>query len=40
MTWYRNKEKTKFVNVDIQNLNNTINEISLLINEFLKADNE
>ena len=40
MTWYRNKENTKFVNVDIENLQNTINEISLLIIDFLKTDNE
>ena len=40
MTWYRNKENTVFVNVNINDLNSTITDVFLLINQFLKTDNE
>ncbi len=36
MTWYRNRENVKFITIDINNLDNTKNEIIELINEFFK----
>ena len=35
ITWFKHKEYTKFISVDYDNFNNTINETKLLINEFL-----
>ena len=36
MTWYRNKENTIFVNVDTDNLTNTIDEVYNIILDFIK----
>lgn len=36
MTWYRNQENTKVVNVNVNNLEETINEVLNLINEHLQ----
>lgn len=36
MTWYRNKENTVFVNVDTDNLTNTIDEVYNIILDFIK----
>lgn len=38
MTWYRNKENTKIINVDINNLNKTIDEIMQLIMNHIEKD--
>lgn len=35
ITWYRNQENTKIVNVDIENIDSTINEVLSLINDHL-----
>ncbi len=36
MTWYRNHQNVKFIMIDVNNLNNTKNEIIKLTNEFLQ----
>lgn len=38
MTWYRNQENTKIVNIDINNLDSTINEILNLIENHLNKN--
>lgn len=38
LTWFRNKFNSTFVNVDYNNINNTINEIISLINNFLRKE--
>lgn len=38
LTWYNNHQDTKVVNVDLDNFQNTINEVRDLINEFMSKD--
>ena len=40
MTWYRNKDNTEFINVNVDNLSETVNVVFSKIIEFLKANNE
>ena len=35
-TWFKNKTDSKIVNVDVENFENTINEVEALIKDFLK----
>ena len=40
MTWYRNKDNTEFININVDNLSETVNVVFSKIIEFLKANNE